>query len=52
MPKKQQLKARRVWMIAGVTVRVLLLIALGWLIKQKQIPYLRYLEKALILPPW
>src|SRR6476619_2494679 len=38
MPKNQQLKARRVWMIAGITVRVLLLIALGWLIKQKGTP--------------
>ena len=38
MPKDQQLKARRVWMFAGITVRVLLLIALGWLIKQKGSP--------------
>lgn len=38
MPKNQQLKARRVWMIAGITVRVLLLMALGWLIKQKGTP--------------
>lgn len=38
MPKNQQLKARRVWMFAGITVRVLLLIALGWLIKQKGSP--------------
>lgn len=35
MPKDQQLNARRVWMIAGIAVRVLLLMALGWLIKQK-----------------
>lgn len=38
MPKNQQLKARRVWMIAGIAVRVLLLMALGWLIKQKGDP--------------
>ncbi len=35
MPKNQQLKARRVWMVAGITVRILLLMALGWLVKQK-----------------
>jgi len=38
MPKAQQLNARRVWMFAGITVRVLLLIALGWLVKQKGKP--------------
>lgn len=38
MPKNQQLKARRVWMIAGICVRVLLLLALGWLINQKGKP--------------
>lgn len=38
MPKNQQLKARRVWMIAGITVRILLLIALGWLVRQKGHP--------------
>src|SRR5215210_2074429 len=38
MPKDQQLNARRVWMVGGITVRVLLLIALGWLIKQKGKP--------------
>ncbi len=35
MPKNQQLKARRVWMVAGITVRILLLMGLGWLVKQK-----------------
>lgn len=29
---KQQLNARRVWMFAGIFVRVLLLLALGWLV--------------------
>ncbi|WP_018613664.1 TerC family protein [Segetibacter koreensis] len=38
MPKNQQLNARRVWMVAGIIVRVLLLLALGWLIKQKGKP--------------
>src|SRR3954471_11266425 len=38
MPKSQQLNARRVWMIAGICVRVLLLLALGWLIRQKGKP--------------
>ncbi len=38
MPKDQQLNARRVWMIAGIIVRILLLLGLGWLIKQKGKP--------------
>jgi predicted tellurium resistance membrane protein TerC len=38
MPKNQQLNARRVWMVAGIIVRVLLLLALGWLIRQKGKP--------------
>ncbi len=38
MPKSQQLNARRIWMVAGIIVRVLLLLALGWLIKQKGKP--------------
>ena len=45
MPKNQQLKARRVWMIAGITVRVLLLMALGWLIKQKGSPLFTLFDK-------
>jgi predicted tellurium resistance membrane protein TerC len=32
LDKSQQLKARRVWMIAGITVRILLLLAIGWLV--------------------
>jgi predicted tellurium resistance membrane protein TerC len=35
MPKNQQLNARRLWMVTGITVRVLLLLALGWLVQQK-----------------
>src|SRR3954453_21140068 len=38
MPKNQQLNARRVWMVGGICVRVLLLLGLGWLIKQKGKP--------------
>ncbi len=33
MSKEQQLKARRIWMVAGITVRILLLMAIGWLVK-------------------
>jgi predicted tellurium resistance membrane protein TerC len=33
LDKKQQLKARRIWMIAGISARVLLLLAIGWLVK-------------------
>ncbi len=45
MPKDQQLKARKVWMFAGIAVRILLLIALGWLIKQKGKPVFTILDK-------
>jgi predicted tellurium resistance membrane protein TerC len=33
LPEHQKLNARRLWMILGITVRVLLLVALGWLVK-------------------
>ena len=33
LDKKDQLKARRIWMIAGISVRVALLMAIGWLVK-------------------
>lgn len=46
MPKDQQLNARRFWMVAGIAVRVLLLIALGWLIKQKGNPLFTVFGKA------
>jgi Membrane protein TerC, possibly involved in tellurium resistance len=32
LDKKQQLKARRIWMFGGITVRILLLMAIGWLV--------------------
>jgi predicted tellurium resistance membrane protein TerC len=33
LPEDQKLNARRLWMILGITARVLLLLALGWLVK-------------------
>jgi predicted tellurium resistance membrane protein TerC len=33
LDKSKHLKARRIWMIAGITVRIALLMALGWLVK-------------------
>jgi predicted tellurium resistance membrane protein TerC len=33
LQKKEQLKARRIWMIAGIAVRICLLMAIGWLVK-------------------
>ncbi|MEI9911200.1 MAG: hypothetical protein WDO71_16935 [Bacteroidota bacterium] len=35
LPKKDQKKARRFWMITGIIVRSLLLMGLGWLLSQK-----------------
>ena len=35
LPKSQQLKARRLWMVTGIFVRVVLLFCLSWLVKQK-----------------
>lgn len=32
LDKKQQLRARRIWMFAGITVRIALLMAIGWLV--------------------
>lgn len=37
LPNEKEKAARRVWMIAGIIVRSLLLMALGWLLKQKGI---------------
>src|SRR6186713_562978 len=33
--KKEQIKARRFWMISGIIMRSLLLMGLGWLLAQK-----------------
>ncbi len=35
MPKEQRKRARTLWMVFGIITRTLLLIALGWLLKQK-----------------
>jgi predicted tellurium resistance membrane protein TerC len=35
LPLKEEKKARTAWMITGITVRSLLLLALGWLLSQK-----------------
>lgn len=45
MPKNQQLNARRLWMVCGIAVRVLLLMALGWLIGQKGKPVFTLFDK-------
>jgi predicted tellurium resistance membrane protein TerC len=33
LPKHQQVKARRAWMVTGIGVRVILLLCLGWLVR-------------------
>lgn len=38
LPRSKQLAARRIWMFAGIAMRVLLLLALSWLISQKGKP--------------
>lgn len=38
MPKEQQLKARRWWMVSGIAMRTVLLFLLGWLLTQKGKP--------------
>lgn len=35
LPQKERNKARRFWMVTGIIVRSLLLLALGWLLSQK-----------------
>lgn len=45
MPKSQQLNARRVWMFAGIGMRVVLLLGLSWLIKQKGKPVFTIFDK-------
>ncbi len=36
--KEQRLKARRLWMVTGISVRIALLLCLGWLVTQKGNP--------------
>lgn len=38
LPKEKQLAARRVWMFAGIAMRIVLLLGLSWLIQQKGKP--------------
>lgn len=38
LPKEKQLAARRIWMVGGIAMRVLLLLALSWLVQQKGKP--------------
>jgi predicted tellurium resistance membrane protein TerC len=38
LQKSSQLKARRLWMITGISVRVILLFCLSWLVQQKGKP--------------
>ena len=43
--KKDQLKARRLWMITGILSRSVLLIGLGWLLSQKGKPVITLFDK-------
>lgn len=38
LPREKQLAARRIWMVAGIAMRSLLLLALSWLMQQKGKP--------------
>jgi predicted tellurium resistance membrane protein TerC len=40
--KNQQLRARRLWMIAGIAVRVCLLMGIGWLVKNGNTPLFHF----------
>ncbi|XZF12446.1 TerC family protein [Chitinophagaceae bacterium MMS25-I14] len=39
LPEPQRLTARRFWMIAGILMRVILLVCLGWLVKNPLVLY-------------
>ncbi|MBI2730559.1 MAG: TerC family protein [Sphingobacteriales bacterium] len=43
--EKDEKKARRAWMISGIIIRSLLLMALGWLLQQKGKPVFTLLDK-------
>jgi predicted tellurium resistance membrane protein TerC len=43
--EKDEKKARRAWMITGIIIRSLLLMALGWLLKQKGKPVFTLFDK-------
>lgn len=45
IPKKDQLKARRLWVIFGIITRTILLFLLGWLLTQKGKPLFTIFDK-------
>ncbi len=45
LPKEKQLSARRIWMFGGIGVRVILLMALSWLVQQKGKPLFTIYDK-------
>ncbi|MCB0697176.1 MAG: TerC family protein, partial [Chitinophagaceae bacterium] len=45
LPKEKQLAARRIWMFAGIAMRILLLLALSWMIQQKGKPIITLFGK-------
>jgi len=45
LPEKSQKKARTAWMIAGIIIRSLLLMALGWLLSQRGKPLFTLFHK-------
>lgn len=45
LPVKDQLKARRYWMIFGIITRIILLFLLGWLLKQNGKPVFTLFDK-------
>jgi len=45
LPQNKQLAARRVWMFAGIAMRILLLMALSWMIQQKGKPLFSVFDK-------
>ncbi|MGE5105970.1 MAG: TerC family protein [Sphingobacteriales bacterium] len=46
LKQEDEKKARRAWMISGIILRSLLLLALGWLLKQKGKPVFTVLDKS------
>lgn len=45
LPQSKQLTARRVWMFGGIAMRIMLLLALSWLIQQKGKPMFVIFDK-------
>lgn len=45
LPQEKEKNARRVWMVSGIIVRSLLLLALGWLLSQKGKPVFTLFNK-------